>query len=754
MSLLLRADGFDIELGASGYVTRLTHGPAGRELLTPSGSPLLQVVAGDSATAPTRASFDAASGEVTLEFEPACTTLTVAARERGTHVTFEVVRVEGDTPDGVLWGPIQTRVGGSVGEIVGVARDDEVAVGVQALSVQTCGGHTGAGIGDALSAAGETDEGAALQAYTLEADGGVLGSKIALFSCPVADALETLGKIEVAEGLPHPMLDGEWTKTSRTARESYLIANFGEDTIDYMIAATKQAGFRYLYHGHPFKTWGHFDLLEDAFPDGDARLKRCVDRAAEEGVRIGVHTLTNFITTNDAYVTPTPDPRLMRTGAAALVEPVDASARDLVVADPAPFREKGDLSAVAVGDELVQYRAVSDGAPWTLLGCRRGAFDTTAAGHEAGSEVGKLADHSYRVFFPNLDMQDDLVARLVELFETCGLRQISFDGLEGCGYTGHGVYAHHLFVQQFYDGCSAEVVNDASRLLHGLWHIHTRMNWGEPWGKPTRDGMTDYRFRNQAYFERNLFPHMLGWFQLRLAGGDVEATSLPDIEWMLSKAAGYDAGFALVAGSDSLNGNGQAGVILDTVKAWEAARLDGAFTQEQRDRLRDPNGEWRLRTADDGALELTPVSFSTTYTHEAVELQPGEPTESEWTINNPHSPQTLRCVLRVVPEAGVASSSVRNPRIEVEFDALTVPVELTAHQYLVIDGSAKARVYDVNWNSVADVDLDGPLPELYGGDNAVLFSCEEAAGARVEVTFETHGSPEAVAGSGRRQAVE
>ncbi|MBT5713479.1 hypothetical protein HOI71_20695, partial [Candidatus Poribacteria bacterium] len=561
MSPRWRTDDCEIELSDVGTLTRMARVVDARELLTDGVSPLIQVVAGGDTRTPTRSSYDAESNTITLEFTPCCTTLTVAVAERESHVTFEVTRVEGDTPDGVVWGPIGASVGETVGEIVGVARDGEVAVGIQAASIQTVGGHPGGGVGDALHAAAETAEGAALQAYTLEADGGIVGSKIALFSCPAEDALETLGRIEVAEALPHPMLDGEWTKTSRAARESYLIANFGEDSLDEMVAATKQAGFRYLYHGHPFKNWGHFDLLEDAFPDGDASLKRCADRAEEEGVRLGVHTLTNFITTSDPYVTPTPDPRLMRSGSARLVEAVDAASRSIVVSDPSPFCEKGDLSAAAIGGEIVQYRAVSNDAPWHLTGCRRGAFGTTASSHEAGADVGKLVDHSYRVFFPNLDMQDDMVARLVELFETCGLRQISFDGLEGCERTGHGIYAHHRFVQQFYEGCSAEIVNDASRLLHYLWHIHTRMNWGEPWGKPTRDGMADYRFRNQAYFERNLFPRMLGWFQLRLAGGDVEATSLPDIEWMLSKAAGYDAGFALVAGLDSLHGNGQAGLI-------------------------------------------------------------------------------------------------------------------------------------------------------------------------------------------------
>jgi len=58
-------------------------------------------------------------------------------------------------------------------------------------------------------------------------DGGVIGSKIALFGCPVEQTLDFIGKIEIAEGLPHPKIDEEWGKTARTANSSYLILGFG-----------------------------------------------------------------------------------------------------------------------------------------------------------------------------------------------------------------------------------------------------------------------------------------------------------------------------------------------------------------------------------------------------------------------------------------------------------------------------------------------------------------------------------------------
>ena len=54
-------------------------------------------------------------------------------------------------------------------------------------------------------------------------DGGVAGSKIALFGCPAKEALSTIGKIEIAEKLPHPILDGVWGKSG--SRRNRLLSH-------------------------------------------------------------------------------------------------------------------------------------------------------------------------------------------------------------------------------------------------------------------------------------------------------------------------------------------------------------------------------------------------------------------------------------------------------------------------------------------------------------------------------------------------
>ena len=68
------------------------------------------------------------------------------------------------------------------------------------------------------------------------------------------------------------MIDGVWGKAAPGANASYLIVDFGESNVDQAIAMAKSAGLKYLYHGSPFETWGHFKLKPDLFPHGRAFL--------------------------------------------------------------------------------------------------------------------------------------------------------------------------------------------------------------------------------------------------------------------------------------------------------------------------------------------------------------------------------------------------------------------------------------------------------------------------------------------------
>ena len=282
---------------------------------------------------PTAAVFSENNSLITLSYEQIGVEATIRIVPKKTHITFELVSITPEEKiERIIWGPVPTTINQTIGETVGVVRDDRYAIGIQALNVKTVGGGaSGKNFGSTLhlycrnrsqlridSVWGHKNvKIQPIEGYTMA------GAKMALFGCPEKIALETIGKIELAEGLPHPMLDGQWAKISPTATAAYMIMPFAESNIDLALKATKKAGLKYLYQGGPFETWGHFKLHSASFPDGYESMARCVEKAKKMGIRLGVHTLTNFITPNDAYVTPIPDKRLARTGSSTITKAID-----------------------------------------------------------------------------------------------------------------------------------------------------------------------------------------------------------------------------------------------------------------------------------------------------------------------------------------------------------------------------------------------------------------------------------------------
>ncbi|MCP4639202.1 MAG: hypothetical protein GY851_02145, partial [bacterium] len=255
---------------------------------------LLRVRCGGEMHAPSAMAWDAAKGEMVLKYEPAGVEAVLHVTVKPNHLVLELVRV---TPlekvDLVEWGPIPTTVKESVGDFVGVVKNDAYALGIQGLNVKTMGGFLVKEEGIDLSR-GQTAKamewGSTLQAYSRDRshprsvdvwngnfpgmpvppiDGETVeGSKIALFGCAADKALERIGAIEVAEELPHPEFDGVWHKMTREGGRSYLIAPFSEDTVDEMLAFAKRANLASLYHGGPFASWGHYELNPREFPNG------------------------------------------------------------------------------------------------------------------------------------------------------------------------------------------------------------------------------------------------------------------------------------------------------------------------------------------------------------------------------------------------------------------------------------------------------------------------------------------------------
>ncbi len=258
----LRTQSATFTLAENGSLSSVRRNADGRDYLaTNQPAPVLSIRVGGTVHPPESASWDPRQGRLTLHFKSLDITAVVLVQAKASHVVFELVELQPmEAVELVLWGPYPTTIGDIIGEVVGVVRDARVR-----------GGHPGAEREDAWRLPGSrrttskpitaptipapmrtcrrslgrtsssegtrrerTEFGSVLQAYCRNRgtdriianwghekylapaynDGGVIGSKIALFACPAAKALETIGDIELAEGLPHPMLDGVWAKVA------------------------------------------------------------------------------------------------------------------------------------------------------------------------------------------------------------------------------------------------------------------------------------------------------------------------------------------------------------------------------------------------------------------------------------------------------------------------------------------------------------------------------------------------------------
>jgi len=769
----LRTESFRMTISGSGQVVKMQDWSDGEDYLSRS-SPLMQLRKGGEFIQPVLAGKHDLGILLTFEDD---TVALVGVEEKSTHVVLELLDLtDPDSVELVVWGPFANLIDGSIGETVGVVRGPSFALGIQSLNPKTLGGYpwkendampqvdllesgqfhdidaaTSRYVLFRVEAAKPDSMGSTLQAYTRNRsddrviknrgydryvapafdDGGVVGSKIALFGVPVEGTLDIIGAIELQEGLPHPMIDGEWGKTSRSANAAYIIMNFDESQAEWAIDVTERAGLRYLYHEGPFEAWGHFELNKNSFPDGAESMRRISTAAGERGVMVGLHTLSNFLSPSDGYASPVPDKRLAKVGSTVTTAALPDYETFIRIEDPEFFNQsqKSHLAAAQIGDEIITFESVSDSAPWRLEGIVRGAFGTRAHSHAAGSTISKLDDHAYGVFLTETALSIEMAENLARLFNDAGLRQISFDGLEGNRSTGMGNYGETLFTMAWYDALNDDIrshyIADASRTTHYFWHMYTRMNWGEPWYAGFRESQTEYRLKNQDYFQRNLMPGMLGWFKM------TPETSLEDIEWMLSLSAGYDAGYGFVTSEDAVNGNGNADEILSLLGRWEEARMSNVFTAEQKARLKNREQEYHLEESTAEEWALTPVSVNVFRRHNR-ERQPGEPEHSIFRFESKSTEQPASFILTA--EGGDLSD------IEFSLDnnaAVELGANLPEGHSFVYRGGDTITMFTSSWQKVRSYPFDGSTVQIAEGSHEISFLSnqlgDQDAAGRLEI---------------------
>lgn len=478
----------------------------------------------------------------------------------------------------------------------------------------------------------------ALRAWTTDAH-GLTGGRAALAAGEKRSMPPLLRAMAEHAGVPVSKLGGPWSLGAEANRGSYLFADLTHESTDDWIELAQRGGFTHIHLHGWWQTLGHYAVRTNHFPRGIADMKDTVARIHAAGLKAGIHTLTACIDTRDAWVTPEPSPHLIPWDTYTLASPITETNTVLYVNERASdrhdvvFTYSGNGNAIRIGSEIIQYGEIVREPPYAFAKCQRGAFKTKASAHAAGERADYLQQR-YLAFYPQPDssLAASLADRIADVFNTCGLDQIYFDGSEGM-MSRYGIDAmrHAIFRR-----LRGEVLAEAS--AHGAhnWWFHSRLGaWDHPvWAaKRFQDRHIE---TSSKYRLTDLLEPQMGWWAPRTASAIARGHFLDEMEYFAAKNLGLDAAMSIQGVNVSRNPLPLHIENQITLLGWyERLRLARYFDAGTVARVAGPGDEFRLRQNRDGAWQFTPVTMNA---HRVTAV--GDGSES-WGVINEFEAQPL-----------------------------------------------------------------------------------------------------------------
>lgn len=549
-----------------------------------------------------------------------------------THFTLTIESVRGEEPDWLQLCNLRLSITENVGTLVNAAWESSFGACVLACN-------------DRTHSFGADGARAALCARCYR-EYGLVGAKVAIIGTPTGGPdpagrlLEAIGRVEQAEGLPHPMLNGVWIKQAKERLYSYLMVhNLSENNVQDVIDLAR-GGFGCIEF-YPWRSTPSYRLNEGLFPHGMAGLKKVCDQIHAAGLQVGLHVMQSMVgwgPKDDPYITPRADPRLLQDRRGTLAADVDAAATTLELAEGTEgWPEAGDLF---VDGEIIRYARRT---PNGFTECQRGLWGTTVSPHRKGTTIGHLVNcfpiWGGCVYCPDVrtDMIDEVCQRIADVFNAVGADMSYFDGGEELAVQPPQWRNLGLVALGVMKRLRKPVILEGNALYtHLSWHVITR---GSPSYDPIYFGRREYTLRfkgqNPAGWAKNLLTGDVGWFAPHVHSLTTDAVTPDEVMLLCLKAVGGKAPISFHADGENPWANRRMPEMLEIIRACDELKRTDYFTQQALAELSRPMAEHVLEQLPSGEWSLRPMQFGPSRT---VNASRGE--RASWQYNNPYAPQT------------------------------------------------------------------------------------------------------------------
>lgn len=454
-----------------------------------------------------------------------------------------------------------------------------------------------------------------------------------------------------------------------------------------MLDFCQRGGFEVLIQKKPFESYGHYNWNEDFASKGDESVRQMVATAEATGVHLGVWILDNAISMGDGFFSPEYYKQYRRGDQLELYSAITAEDNTIAVRRSDVLKQPATLNLLMIDDELISYSTLEFSGELALIHrCTRGAYGTKAVSHDVNADAYRIWDSPDHFVEPEGALRDLVSENLNQRLQFFQVRLFK-------KVTPHEMIEENIRVSQV-------------------------KRWEEESPVPS-----------------------LGWFMIRSSDKRRLGTTLDELEWMLSKAVGFGAGYGLLIDPKTITEHGMMTVLLEALNHWNRLLHHGVLTERQKRLLRDPYLDWHLVPQDSVHYLAYPQTLSRRYRCDLDEIDPGVLRSERWTWN---SEEGGAFGLRLQVEG---KTEILNPMINTPRGLVMFPCAIKPGQCLMYDFGDTARVVDAAFHVLEEVAIEG-LAELDKGDNEVYFLCEAnpVAEHRPEVTlrYVTREHPETI----------
>lgn len=450
------------------------------------------------------------------------------------------------------------------------------------------------------------------------------------------------------------------------SQKPYIVADFAEGDLPTMLDLCHQGGFETLVVRNPFATLGHYEWDETFAPEGDKSVRRMVETAANEGVTLGVMVQEDLISLNDAFFAPKYYHQFQHSEPLFLFDELTADDIDIPMRRNDLFKTLSALNLLLIDDEIVSFGTMEIAGDLVLLHhCTRGMFGTKKTPHTLDAKVYRVWDTPDRNVIPDGELRQMV-------------RQQLSDRLAAANVT--------LVLRR--DEPGQEILDKSIR-------VRKVENWES-------EGVAN---------------NTLGWFLVHPADKKRAATTMTELEWVLSKAAAFNASYGLLVDLKALTTHGLFAEMFEVMRQWNLLTQREAFSPWQKEVMKDPYLDWHLEKQTDSLYRLYPWNFSRRYQCSLQAIDTGLVQGETW-LWNVEEEGPFGLWIQVDGETEVV-----NPMVNTSRGLVMFPCTVKPGQQLDYHFGDTAFIVDANLHTLETVAVEG-LPELSEGDNEVTFLCE------------------------------